>query len=801
MKYLICISWLLLCHANAKAQTIYVFDNETKLPLENVVLQFKISGQSYTSNSLGIINLDSNVKASDTATFQLLGYKMYRISLAQLKYQNYKVVLYRLSFSLEHVVIVANRWQQPFDQVVQQSVEITAEAIAHNNPQTAADMLGQSGAVFIQKSQQGGGSPMIRGFATNRLLISVDGVRMNNAIFRSGNLQNVISIDPFSLAKTEVLFGPASLMHGSDAIGGVMAFYTQNPVFSNQDSLVMQGNLSLRSATANKEQTAHLQLNFGNKKLAGLTSYSYNNFQDLKMGKNGPADYLRTFSVKRINGKDSMLANPQPLLQLNTGYRQHNFLQKLSYKIGQNSLLSYALHFSTTGNYDRYDRLIRTKNNLPRSAEWYYGPQRWQMHHLSFSSKTASKWCDEMNLHLALQKFDESRYDRDFGKSTLNERIEQVAAYSLNADFKKNIGEKSTLLYGMEWVYNKVRSSGYSFDIETQLREAGPARYPGAYWNSDALYLNFEKQLKKDLHLEAGLRYNIYALQAQFDTTFYPLPFTRAHLQHAALTGSAGISYTASERLKMSAAISTGFRSPNVDDLGKIFDSEPGAVVVPNPNLKAEYLYNGSVGMAAIVHRNVKCEVNTFYSYLNRAMVRRDFQLNGLDSIEYSGEMSKVQAIQNAAYATVYGVQASVEAEPVRNLKFLTTVSFQKGFEILDNGNKDRLRHAAPLFGKTSLSYLYHNFEWMFYAYYNGGFTAAKLPVEEAGKDYLYAKDAEGKPYAPAWHTFNSRMSYAYKKVLLEVAVENILNLRYRTYSSGIAAAGRNLIVSCRVAF
>ena len=79
------------------------------------------------------------------------------------------------------------------------------EVITHYQPQTTADLLGTGSGVYIQKSQMGGGSPMIRGFAANRLLIVVDGIRMNNAIYRSGNLQNVISIDPNSLESTEVI--------------------------------------------------------------------------------------------------------------------------------------------------------------------------------------------------------------------------------------------------------------------------------------------------------------------------------------------------------------------------------------------------------------------------------------------------------------------------------------------------------------------------------------------------------------------------------------------------------------------
>ena len=100
--------------------------------------------------------------------------------------------------TLEGVVISANKWEQKLNEVPNKIVKINKNDILRNNPQTSADLLGQSGNVFIQKSQLGGGSPMIRGFATNRVLLVADGVRMNNAIYRSGNLQNVISIDPLS---------------------------------------------------------------------------------------------------------------------------------------------------------------------------------------------------------------------------------------------------------------------------------------------------------------------------------------------------------------------------------------------------------------------------------------------------------------------------------------------------------------------------------------------------------------------------------------------------------------------------
>ena len=102
-------------------------------------------------------------------------------------------------------------------------------------------MLAQTGEVFVQKSQMGGGSPVIRGFEANKVLIVVDGVRLNNAIYRSGHLQNVITLEPSELESAEIVFGPGSVIYGSDALGGVMDFHTREPRFAIDEGLRLFG--------------------------------------------------------------------------------------------------------------------------------------------------------------------------------------------------------------------------------------------------------------------------------------------------------------------------------------------------------------------------------------------------------------------------------------------------------------------------------------------------------------------------------------------------------------------------------
>ncbi|HRG07009.1 MAG TPA: TonB-dependent receptor plug domain-containing protein, partial [Cyclobacteriaceae bacterium] len=249
---------------------------------------------------------------------------------------------------LDEVVVSVNRWEQNQREISTRVTKITPAFIQLQNPQTSADLLGLSNQVFIQKSQLGGGSPMIRGFATNRILLVVDGVRMNNAIFRSGNLQNVISLDANSIQNTEVVFGPGSVVYGSDAIGGVMNFTTLTPTLSNGGTK-FSGNAFTRYASANEEKTGHVDFSIGLKKWAFVTSITKSDFSDLKMGSDGPVEYTRPdYQVRDENGNDIAVTNPDPNVQVSSGYNQFNAMQKIRFSPNANWDFNYGFHYSKT---------------------------------------------------------------------------------------------------------------------------------------------------------------------------------------------------------------------------------------------------------------------------------------------------------------------------------------------------------------------------------------------------------------------------------------------------------------------
>lgn len=404
---------------------------------------------------------------------------------------------------------------------------------------------------------------------------------------------------------------------------------------------------------------------------------------------------------------------------------------------------------------------------------------------------------DGLKVTAAYQHFEESRNDRNFGATTLYSNKEKVDAISTNVDFEnKKIGNLR-LYYGGEYVINKVGSEGMQTNIETNVAARAASRYPdGSTWQTMAGYISGEYKAHPNLTLLTGLRYSHVWIDAVFDKTFYPFPFDTANLNNGALTGSLGISWFPKAHLQITANGSTGFRAPNIDDVGKIFDSEPGAVVVPNADLEPEYAYNAELGIRKNFNDILVLTGSTFYTYLVDALVRRDFRFNGQSEIAYNGEISTVQAIQNAAKAYVYGFEFGVEAFLTDNLSIRSNLTLTEGIEEEDDGTDSPGRHVAPTFADLHFVWKNQKLHTDLFLNYNGEIAFQDLAVSERSKDYIYASDANGNPYSPSWYTLNLRSQYNISNAIkATLNLENITNQRYRSYSSGIVAPGTNLIL------
>ena len=825
MKY---FYWGILCllsilYTPSFAQTkIQIMDDVSKEPVSGVRITLlhltTVSKTNIKNDSTVILIYDGDrinysYQISDKNGFALVKFDGSKITLSHEDYypliiqqsslnQDGQVFLIPNIQTMDETVISASRNLEKRKDVAQKVQVMRAKEIQFQNQSSTADLMTQTGNVFVQKSQLGGGSPIIRGFETNKVLLVVDGVRMNNAIYRGGHLQNIITIDNAMLDRVEVIYGAGSVVYGSDALGGVMSFTTKNPTLSTTDELLVKSGGFARYFSAASGYTANANVSIGTKRFGSLTSFTYSNYGDLRQGA-VRSPYVGNFGsrpwyVERINGQDSMMTNADTNLQVGSAYTQYDILQKFTFVQKEGVTHKLNVQLSNSSNIDRYDRLTLMTGSKPRFAEWYYGPQfrLFAAYTIELTNKT--KLYDQARITVGTQSIEESRMDRRFNKNMLNHRIENVGIATLNVDFNKRIG-KNELRYGLDAFYNKVNSTAFVEDIVADTTGSLDTRFPdgGSIMSSVAAYATHTIEFSDKLILNDGLRFSNVGLASTFiDKTYFPLPVNSINQNNSALNGHIGLIYMPTSKWRITATGSTGFRAPNVDDMTKVFESVPGKVVVPNANLKPEYTYNAELGISRLVASGVTASVNGYYTYLVNGLTVQNGTFEGQDSIMYDGQLSQVMSTVNAAKSRIFGVEGMLNAKFNEHFNLLATVNYTNG-RILTDSVPYPLDHIPPTFGKVSLSYVNGKFRSEFFVNYSGWKRIEDYNM--IGEDNFAYATASGMP---SWYTLNARLNYAFsQKVSLQVACENILNQNYRSYASNISAPGRNFIITLRGQF
>ncbi len=798
LVYYILLIFTFIIHNNVNAQLITVIDSKTLNPIAGVIISDTAKIQYILTDKFGKANINSLILRNHILEIQHNYYNSVLINTDTLRKANTIIKLTEITIQLSRYTITANKWEQNSSEIPFSIQEIDENDAILTNPQSTPDLLGASGNIFLQKSQMGGGSPMMRGFAANSILIVVDGVRMNNAIFRSGNLQNSLNIDPNSLGHTDLIFGPGSVTYGSDALGGVMDFHTKEANFSNSNKLETDIEGFYRTSSANLEQTISFGVDLKWSNFSSHTQLLYSNFSNLLAGKKHFGDYpefgnRKYFVTPSPTANDSMIAVQQTNLMIPSMFKIWNINQKFRYKPNNNIDITYSLIFSTTSNINRYDRLTQWKSNHLKYAEWFYGPQKWIMHNLRIRLFKHTKIYDTAKLIIAYQQFEESRHDRKYKSPLFRHRTETVDLITTNIDFNKKVGEKVNIYYGIDLGFNNVNSEGFAQNIIDKTKYQIQTRYPNGfnhYFNT-GLYTNFKYKYNDKLNLLAGFRYSIFYLNSSFDNSILQLPFNTLNLLNHAPNGSIGAAWLPSQNTQINFNLSTGFRAPNLDDIAKVFDSEPGNVVVPNKDLKPEYVYSAELSLTKSINKIIQFQATIYTSFVDNIIVRKDFSYKGNDSIFYDGSLSKVQSMQNAAYANIYGSIINIKLKVSKDINLLSSFNFSKG---IDSDNNS-LRHIPPNFGNIKLNYKNRLINFSLFSNYSMGISFKNLAPSEKAKTNLYSPEGATK-----WFTINCIADIKiYKQIHLNLAIQNILDRFYIPYSSGIAAPGRNFIIGIRL--
>ena len=687
------------------------------------------------------------------------------------------------------------------------SLPYRVEVIAGNDIRqvqqlTTADALATLGGVYVQKSQLGGGSPVVRGFEANRVLLVVDGVRMNNAIYRNGHLQNAITVDPNALEQTEIIYGAGALAYGSDALGGVIHFRTRRPDYRPAGG--SSGSQTLNLSSAARAVNAAGTLAYGGRDWSGLTAYAVTRFGNLRAGGNRPDNYgnfgLRTEYVVG----DSVVTNDRPARQIGSGYHQYNLLQKLRLRTSERTELSANLQLSTTGDVPRYDALTERRDGRLRWARWDYGPQTRTLASLRFADRRPTRLYDVGTYQLSHQYVEEDRYQRRLGDPVWLTSEVNVHVWNLQVDYAKALTGRTDLRYGFDLRRDAVAA--------TSSPDDEPTRYPsrGSGLTAGGAYLDLAYDLGPKWQLRGGLRYARQRLHATFgtdDPVAWPAAYTRGIVSVSdAVTGAVGMRYAEGpHRLRLLAA--QGFRAPNVDDFAK-FREQSGRIQVPNPALRPERsltldaAYGWKTAGAAIT-------VGAYATRLTDAIIRRAGRVpDGRTFFISRGDTLRVDLNDNAERAWIYGFDLDLSYAFSERWAFVAAAHWLRGRrrQLAPDGAFLDLPqdHIPPAYGHAGLRYHHRRFSWRLRC--DG---QLRKPLEQYSVNMIGGNASDGYTLdrvgsadnpeltpggrgTPAWWTLATYATYrlADSGGELYFKVENLLDRFYQPFAGGIAAPG-----------
>lgn len=823
MKNFLCY-FLLLFGVVTFSQEVKILDKETGKIVRNVAVFNSTFDINLTSNDDGIADI-SSFKENEIVIFSHLSYATLRIKKSKIQKQNFTIYLTKSSEQLDEIIISSFKNDEKSKRIAERIELVSKERIVKVSPQTSADLLATVPGVKVQKSQFGGGSPVLRGMESNRVLLVVDGVRMNNAIYRKGHLQNSITIAPNLLDKMEVVFGPSSVIYGSDALGGVIHYYTKTPKLAEEKEVKSQ--FFSRFSTANQEITSNYSAEISMPKWASFTSISYSEFGDLRAGSrrtHGFTDWGKVFYYSENSGSNYNAVptqNNNPNFLRNTGYTQTDVLQKFFVPLSKNTDLKINIQYSTSSDIPRFDRLTElTDINNPASlkfAEWEYGPQNRLLVSSQFLINPGKNWLDKGTITAAYQNIQESRIQRRFGSLNRSTRNEIVDIFSLNGDFFIPLtpARNRILSYGFEVAHNDVKSTslgqtlritngnfdGFSntFNVST--------RYPdgGSDFLTSSLYLDYRQDINPKSTLNSGIRFtNINMTAKWIDQTFFQTATPMMSSNNSAITATLGYVYKPNPNWQINTVLSSGFRSPNIDDIGRIRE-KAGNITIPNIDVNPEFAYNSEIGILKYFNdRRFKVGFNMYYTLLDK-YIQRDFvyESNGsIKQVTFDGDTGNAVTNQNKGTAYIFGYTANYFGKLSKHWNTSGFITYTKG---RTHDTKEPLSSIPPLFGQFEFNYQKEKLQLAAEIRFNSkkeiedfNFTEGIDNVELTPVINSNATDFRDRYYgSPAWMTLGVNGSYDFNSNLsLQARLDNIMDEHYIEFASGVSAPGRNLSVS-----
>lgn len=605
----------------------------------------------------------------------------------------------------------------------------------HVSRSTPELLMGTAG-VFVQKTNHGGGSPFVRGLTGNQILLLIDGIRLNNSTFRYGPNQYFNTIDPFSLSRLEILKGEGSVAYGSDALGGTIQAFTQNPKFDSG----LHGSFYGRIGTQNIEQTGRAELSYGTKKVALLADFTLRNFGDLP------------------GGKDTGI-------QKHSGYGEQMGNFKVIFKL-KNAELTAANQYFEANDVPVYHK-IQLENFLVNQ----FALQRRNLSYLKYETKLNNPFLSQLNGIVSVQNSKEIRESQKNGSQTITKENDQINTFGLSLNIKSKLSKQWNASSGIEIYQDAIQSE--KINIMINSTNEGRGLYPdGSTAASYAIYTLHTFSLNK-WQFSGGYRFNMIGLSIKDET------LGENALKFSSAVPNASISYFATNRSHIYTRYSRGFRAPNIDDMGTLgivdFRYE-----VPAYDLNPEYADNLELGYK-YQSDPITLTSSIFYSKLSNLITRVKIENQLIDGYP-------VYIKENVESAALKGFEFDLLGNISNSLRYFGNFTYTLGQNITKN---EPLRRTPPAFGSLGLEYVKSKF--ILRPEFQYAFAQRRLAAGDISDNRI------GINGTNAWQILNIYCNYSWKTINLQLALQNLGNADYRLHGSGINGVGRSAVLGLKV--
>jgi outer membrane receptor protein involved in Fe transport len=645
---------------------------------------------------------------------------------------------------IQEVIVTTQRIPQAQEYIPYSAFSLDRKEMDEYVPRTTPESLMNMNGVFVQKTNHGGGSPYIRGLIGNQTLLLIDGIRLNNSIYRYGPNQYLNTVDSYIIDQIEVAKGTGSVQYGSDALGGALQVLTKDPVF-NKDRSSLHGNVIGKYMTGDMEKTGRGELNYSSEKFAAIVGGTYRDFGDLIGGKN--------------TGK-----------QTPSGYTEYAFDSKFAFALKENISLIVANQFIQQQNVPLYHKVVLEDYKLNE-----FDPQQRMLTYARLNIKGHSKLLDQVKITTSWQQGIEGRNSQKNNSTVFVHEKDEVNTLGFITDISSKLSDIWTANSGIEIYHDMVGSSRTDFNSATGSTVEKRGLYP-----DDSKYGNFSAYSLHHFDLgkwifDGGVRFNAFRINIT-DATL-----GEVEISPEALVMNAAAMYNFNKAHHVYTTFSSGFRAPNIDDMGTLgivdFRYE-----VPAYDLKPEKSENYELGYKLSLPK-FSGNVAAYYMNLHQLITRVKVEGEFIDGYP-------VYIKENVDKGYIKGFEAALNWKILSDFELNGGISYTYGQSITKD---EPMRRIPPLNGRVAGTYSHRKF----FASVEYLFASKQDRLSQGDIDDNRIPD-DG---TPGWQVINLYTGYQLASVKFNIGIQNIFDEDYRTHGSGINGVGRSAFLSINYAF